>query len=80
MLKVVLLLSLLLPSCIVVPIRELANTQFFTTTSVLKLSNIAHLLSIIDMDINSNIIRGRSTSFSRNKLRESSILLNEWRS
>ena len=37
---------------------------------------MAQLLSTMDMDINNDIIRKRFTSFSKNNLKESSILSN----
>jgi len=59
----------------VVPIRELVNKQLFTSTISSKLSNIAHLPSAMDMDID-NITRGRSTSSSKMNSRNISIVSN----
>jgi len=56
--------SLLSPiplSCMVVPVRELANKQLSTSTISSKLSNMAHLPSTMDMNIN-EIAKRRSTS------------------
>ena len=68
------LLSLLPPSCIVVPIRELVNTLFSTTTTAMEPSQIAELLSNIDINIKTDIVRGKSTSSSKNNFIKSSIL------
>ena len=71
-----LLFSLLLLSCMIAPIRELANIYFSTSATSSKPSTMANLPSYMDMDINSNIIRGRSASFSKINSRVSSILFN----
>ena len=57
-------------------IRELVNKLFFTTTTALQPLQMAQIPSIMDMDVDNDIIRGRFTSSSRNESRESSILLN----
>jgi len=57
----------------VVPIRELANKQLFTSTISSKLSNMAHLPFATDMNIN-NITRGRSTSSSKMSSRSTSVV------
>ena len=59
----------------VAPIRELVNKQLSTSTISSKLSNIAHLPSATDMDID-NITRGRSTSSSKMNSRSISIVSN----
>ncbi len=46
-----LLLSLVPPSCIVVPIRELANKHFSTISNIPKLLNMAKRPSDTDIDI-----------------------------
>jgi len=56
-----------------VPIRELANKQLFTSIISSKLSNMAHLSSTIDMDVD-NITRGRSTSSSKMSSRSASVV------
>ena len=70
------LLSLLPPSCMVVPIRELANIHFSTSASSSKPFTMATLPSNIDIDIDSNIIRRRSVFYSKMNSRELSILSN----
>ena len=67
-------LSLLLPSCIVAPIRELVNILFSTTSTVIQTSQIAQLPSTIDMNIDTDIVRGRSTFSNLNSSRKLSIL------
>jgi len=57
-------------------IRELANIHFSTSATSSKPSTMAKLPFYMDMDINSNIIRGRSASSSKMNSRESSILSN----
>ena len=56
----------------VVPIRELANKLFSTTAINIQPLQIAQFPSNMDMDINTNIIRGRSTSFSKVSSKKSS--------
>ena len=46
-------------------IRELANTLFSTSAITLQHFQIAQLLSDMDININIDIIRGRSTFSSR---------------
>ena len=65
-----LLLSLLPPSCMVVLIRELANKLSSTSAINLQPLQMAQFPSNMDMDIDTNIIRGRSTSSSKTSLRE----------
>ena len=60
----------------VVSIRELVNKLFSTTTAALQALQMAQIPSIMDMNVDNDIVRGRFTSSSRNKSRESSILLN----
>ena len=71
-----LLLSLVPPSCMVATIREPANIHFSTSALNLKPLLIANLLSEMDMDIDCNIIRGRSTSSSKVSPRNSLVILN----
>jgi len=54
-------------------IRELANKQLFTSIISSKLSNIAHLPSTTDMDVD-NITRGRSTSSSKMSSKSASVV------
>ena len=68
-----LLLSLLPPSYMVTPIRELANTLFPSTAIYLLSTSIAQSSSNMDMDIDIDVLRGRSASFSINSSRESSM-------
>ena len=68
-----LLLSLLPPSCMVVPIREVVNKQFSLSSAITLNSIISQEPSYIDIDINNSIIRGRSTLFSKDGLRSSLI-------
>ena len=60
----------------VAPIRELANTLFSTLFIALQPFPMAQLPSIMDMDVNTDIIRGRSASSNRISSRESSTHLN----
>ena len=60
-----LLFSLLLLSCIVVPIREVVNIYFSNLVSSIIPFSIIYLPSNMDMDVNYNIIKGRSTSSSK---------------
>ena len=69
------ILSLLPPSYIVVLIRELVNILFFTYSTTLQSNPIAQLPSNIDMDVDINIIRERSTFSSQISSRESSTHL-----
>ena len=70
-----LLLSLLLPSCIVASIRELVNKLFSTSAINLQPLQMAEFPSNMDMDINAEIIRERFTSSSKVSLRELSTHL-----
>jgi len=65
-----LLLSLLLLSCIVALIEELINTLFSTLDFTLQPFQMAQLPSNMDMNINSNIIRGMFAFSSRISSRE----------
>ena len=60
----------------VASIRDLANTLFPNTSTVLQTSQMPQLLSAMNIDIDNNIIRGRSFLFSKNGSRKLSILLN----
>ena len=71
-----LFLSLLPPSCMVAPIRELVNIYFHSLALSSKSFQMVNLPSCMDMNINCNIIRKRSTSSSKTNLRESLILSN----
>ena len=66
-----LFLSLLLLSYIVAPIKELANTFFSTISTTSQSPTMANLPSNMDMNINIDIIRGRSAFSSRISPRES---------
>jgi len=68
-----LLLSLLPPSCIVAPIRELVNTWNPTASKETKINSMVQNNSNMDIDI--NIPRGRSASSSTNSSRVSSAYL-----
>ena len=68
-----LLLSLLPPSYMKVPNRELVNTYFLLNLSIL--SNLA-IYNNINIDIEIDIPRGRSTISSTNNSRELSVYLN----
>jgi len=62
------LLSLLPPSCMVVPVRELANKQFSHSSANTFHSTMAQFPSGTDMDVNSDtILRGRSNLSSKAK-------------
>ena len=68
------LLSLLLPSYMVVSIRELANKHFSTNISHSISAHISKLLSFEEMDVNSNDnIRGRPTFPCKTNSRSSSV-------
>ena len=54
-------------------IIELANKKLFTSIISSKLSNIAHLPSTTDMDVD-NITRGKSTSLSKMSSRSASVV------
>jgi len=71
-----LLLSLLLPSCIVVFIWKLANIHFFSSAFSSKPFQIANLPLYIYMNIDSNYIRERSISLSKMNSRKALILSN----
>ena len=58
----------------VVPTRELVNTLFSSSITAFQTSQVAHIPSTMDIDIDSDIVRGRSAFSSRNSSRESSIL------
>ena len=60
----------------VVSIRELVNKLFSTTAAALQALKMAQIPSIMDMDVDNDIVRGMFTSSSRNESRELSILLN----
>jgi len=60
----------------VVPIRKLANKLFSTTNTAIQSSQMAQILSTMDMDINNDIVREKFTSSTRNRFRELFILLN----
>ena len=60
----------------VVPIKELANIQLSSSVFSSKHFQMANLPSYMDMDIDSDTIRGRSTSLSKTNSREASVLLN----
>jgi len=60
----------------VVSIRELVNELFSTTAAALQALQMAQIPSIMDMDVDNDIVRGIFTSSSRNEFKESSILLN----
>ena len=68
-----LLLSLVPPSCMVAPIRDLVNTLFSTMPSTLQASQLSQLPFIMNMNVDTNIVRGRFASFSKNSSRELSI-------
>jgi len=68
-----LLLSLLPPSCIVAPIRELVNTLFLISTKAFSTSSMTHDPSYIDIDIDIDTSRGRSTSSNNKSSREFSM-------
>ena len=59
----------------VVSIKDLVNKKLSITTISSKLSNIAHLPSITEMDVD-DIIRGKSTSSSKVISRSASIVSN----
>ena len=68
------LLSFLPPSCMVAPVREVANKQFSNSSANTFHSTMAHFPSNMDMDVNcDNIIRGRSALPSKANSRSSSI-------
>ena len=56
----------------VAPIRELANKLFSTSAINLQPLQMAQFPSNMNIDINTNIIRGRFASSSKVSLRESS--------
>jgi len=59
----------------VASIRKLVNTLLSTLFTALQPSLMAQLLSTIDMDINNNIIRGKSASSSKFSSKKSSTHL-----
>jgi len=65
------LLSLLLPSYMVAPIREVVNTLIPNTTKETTLNPIVHNTSNMDIDINTP--RGRLAFSSTNSLRTSLV-------
>ena len=67
------LLSLLLPSYIVVPIREVVNTLISSTTKETTLNPVVHNISNMDMNINTP--RGRLAFSSMNSSRASLVYL-----
>ena len=56
------------------PTRELVNTLFSSSITAFQTSQMAHIPSTMDIDIDSDIVRGRSAFSSRISSRESSIL------
>ena len=70
------LLSLVPPSCMVAPIRELVNIHFSTSALNLKPLHMAKLPSKMEMDIDSDSIRRRSTSSSKVSSRSASVTSN----
>ena len=68
------LLSLLPPSCMVVPIRELVNKQFSHSSANTFHFTIAQFFSSIEMDINSNIILRRRSNLSSKANSRSSLI------
>ena len=73
---IALLLSLLLLSCIVVPIKELANIHFSSSAFSSKPFQMANLPFYMDIDIDCNCVRRKSASSSKIDLREALILSN----
>ena len=67
------LLSLLLPSCMVAPIKELANTLFSTFIKVLSTNSMAQITFNIDINIDFDISRRKSVFSSNKSSRESFI-------
>jgi len=57
----------------VVPIREVVNIHFSNSASAITHFSMAQLPSNMDMDINCNIIRGRSASSSKANSRNSLV-------
>ena len=68
-----LFLSLLLLSCMVVLIRELVNILFLSITKHLPSSLKTQNSFNMDININTDILRGRSVFFNNNSSRESSM-------
>ena len=58
----------------VVPIRDLVNKSFHSSASNLQTQQMTKIPSNIDMDVNANIIRGRSTFSSKINSRELLVL------
>jgi len=71
--KLTLFLSLLPPSCIVVPIRELANKHLFTSAISITPLSMTQIPSNMKMDIDYDSIKKRSALLSKNSLRIFSI-------
>ena len=71
-----LLLSLVLPSCMVVPIRNLVDILFLISTTAYQQSHIAILPFSMDMNVNYDTIRERPKFSNNNSSRELSILSN----
>ena len=69
------LLSLILPSCIVVPIRKLVNIQTLTSALNTKPIQMAFIPANVMMDVDNNFIRGRSNSPSKVSSRNTLVLL-----
>ena len=67
------LFSLLPPSCIVVPIRELVNKQLSSSSVNISYSSIAKFSSNMDIDVNCNNIKKRSALSSKANSRSSLI-------
>jgi len=57
----------------VTPIRELVNIQISSTTSTIQTLQMAKLPSNMDMDVDIDMIRGRTALSSKNNSREFSI-------
>ena len=82
-----LLLSLLPPSCIVVPIRELVNITLFSTTTAYIFNNMAPIQDIdmvvdllnnlFDIDDNFDKVRDYSLVLNAHRPRSPSISLSE---
>jgi len=69
----IMFLSLLPPSYMAAPIREVVNILISSTTKETTLNPIVHNISNIDMDINT--LRRRSASSSMNSSKVSSVYL-----
>ena len=69
------LLSFLLPSCMVVLIRGLVNTSLSTSTKALSTNLMAQIPANIDMDIDIDILRERSALPFSKSSRETSLYI-----